>query len=295
MRKLVPALLGVSVCLGLSGSALAAETVQGITASPYMQSFSLAPGSNYSGSVDISNPGNNEYDFSVSATPYSVTGEDYEQQFTARPDLVDASKWFTFPVAKYHLKPAQHVPVQFTVHVPSDIAGGGYYAVVFAQADALPGPGVRGQKRVGVVTYMTVSGDVHKAGRVASFNVPFIQTQPPLHTEIRLQNGGNVHFDSTESVQVQDLFGNVKAQLEAQHIIMPKSIRRVTLDWDKSPSFGLYRVTGTVKYLDHTEKLPTRWTLMLSANAFLIIAGVLVAMGLFAFLTRRGRGNVRRG
>jgi hypothetical protein len=41
--------------------------------------------------------------------------------------------------------------------------------------------------------------------------------------------------------------------------------------------------------------LPSRWTLMLSANAFLIIIAVLVAMGLFAFLTRRGRRNVYRG
>jgi hypothetical protein len=285
----------VAAAAGLAGPTLAAENLQGISASPYSQEISLTPGQHYSGSVDISNPGNTEYNFISSATPYSVMGEDYEQQFTARPDLVDASKWFTFPTTKFHLKPDQHVEVQFNIHVPPDIAGGGYYATVFAQADALPGPGVHGQKRVGMVLYMTVAGAIHREGSVASFSVPFIQTEPPLHTQLRLADTGNVHYDSTETVQVQDLFGNVKAQLEDQHVIMPKSVRRIDIDWAKSPSFGLYHVTGTAKFLDRTEQLPSRWTLMLSANSFLIISGVLIAMGLFAFLTRRGRGNVRRG
>jgi hypothetical protein len=96
------------------------------------------------------------------------------------------------------------------------------------------------------------------------------------------------------SLRALDLFGNVKWQADAEHLIMPKTTRRVVIEWAKAPSFGLYRITGTVKYLDRTEKLPTRWTLMLSANAFLIIASVLVAMGMFAFFTRRGRGNGRR-
>jgi hypothetical protein len=295
VRKTFPVLLGVVALLGLTSAALAAETRQGITASPYSQSFSLDPGSKYSGTVEISNPGNTEYDFTASAAPYSVIGEDYEQQFTSRPDLIDASKWFTFPITRYHLKPGQHTLVQYNVHVPADIAGGGYYAAVFAQDDALPGPGVRGQKRVGVVTYMTVGGDIHREGKLAGFSVPLVQTQPPLHSQVRLQDTGNVHFDATVSVKAQDLFGNVKWQQDVDHVIMPKTIRKIAIDWTKSPSFGLYRVTGTVKYLGRDETLPTRWTLMLSANAFLIIAGVLVLMGLFAFLVRRGRGNVRRG
>jgi hypothetical protein len=295
VRKTFPALLGFVALFGLATAALAAETRQGITASPYSQSLNLDPGSKYSGTVEISNPGNTEYDFTASAAPYSVLGEDYQQQFTARPDLVDASKWFSFPTPKYHLKPGQHTLVQFDVHVPADIAGGGYYATVFAQDDALPGPGVRGQKRVGVVTYMTVGGDIQRGGNLAGFSVPLVQTQPPLHTQVRLQDTGNVHFDSTVSVKAQDLFGNVKWQQDVDHVIMPKTIRKIAIDWTKSPSFGLYRVTGTVKYLGKTEKLSTRWTLMLSANAFLIIAGVLVVMGMFAYLTRRGRGNVRRG
>jgi hypothetical protein len=288
----------VVIGLGLIApiAALAADpTTQGITASPPTTEINMAPGSHYSGSVDISNPGDTEYDFTASAAPFSVMGEDYQQQFTARPDLVDASKWFTFSQTRYHLKPTQHVAVQFTINVPADIAGGGYYAVVFAQADPLPGAGIRGAKRVGMVTYMTVSGDIHQEGKIASFSVPPIQTEPPLHSELRLQNTGNVHYDSTVSVQVKDLFGNVKAQEDAQHIIMPKTIRKITLDWGNAPGFGLFRVTGTVKYLGRTENLPSRWTLMLSANAFLIIAAVLVVMGIFAYLTRRGRGNVRRG
>jgi hypothetical protein len=294
LRKLFTVALGVLAWLGLASPALA-ESLQGITASPFSQDITLAAGGKYSGSINISNPGTTEYDFNVSTAPYSVVGEDYAQQFTARPELVDASKWFTFPVSKFHLKPGQQVPVQFNVQAPADIAGGGYYAVIFAQAGALPGPGVRGQKRVGVITNMTVGGDLHREGHVAGFSVPLFQTEPPLRVQTRLQNTGNVHFESTVDVTAKDLFGNVKWQQQAVHTIMPQTTRKITLEWNKSPSFGLFHITGTAKYLDRTEKLPSRWTLMLSANAFLIIIAVLVAMGLFAFLTRRGRRNVYRG
>jgi hypothetical protein len=288
--------LGVLAWIGLASPATAAaEPLQGITASPFSQDITLAAGGKYSGSIEISNPGNTEYDFTVSSAPYSVVGEDYAQQFSARPDLVDASKWFTFPVAKYHLKPGQQVPVQFNVQAPADIAGGGYYAVIFAQAGALPGPGVRGQKRVGVITNMTVGGNIRREGRLAGFSVPLLQTDSPLRADVRVQDTGNVHFESTVDVSAKDLFGNVKWQQQAVHTIMPQTTRKISLQWTKSPSFGLFHVTGTIKYLDRTEKLPSRWTLMLSANAFLIIIAVLVAMGLFAFLTRRGRRNVYRG
>jgi hypothetical protein len=294
LRKFISALVAAAALLVVSSPALAVGERQGITASPPKLEIDLTKGTRYSGSVNISNPGDTEYDFTVSAAPFSVLGEDYQPQFTARPDLVDASKWFAFPKTRFHVKPTQKIEVPFTISPPSDIAGGGYYAAVFAQAAALPGPGIQGEKRVGMVTYMTVAGDIHREGKLAGFTVPFVHTQPPLHTEVRLQNTGNVHYDSTVLVQVKDLFGNVKAQMEADHIIMPQTTRLIAQDWAKAPSFGLYQVTGTAKYLGKTENLPTRWTLMLSANAFLAIAGVLIAMGIFAFLTRRGRGHARR-
>jgi hypothetical protein len=295
LRKILLAMFALAASLSFSAVAVAADEIQGITASPYSQDIKLSPGGKYSGTVNISNPGNTDYNFTASAAPFSVQGEDYAPQFTARPDLVDASKWFSFPQTRFHLVPGQQVPVQFTIQPPSDISGGGYYAAVFAQADALPGPGIRGQKRVGMIVYMTVGGDIHREGHVASFSVPFLHTVPPLHSQLRIQNIGNVHFDSDITVQIKDLFGNVKGQIEQQHVIMPKTIRRVDLDWAKAPSFGLFRVGGNIQYLGRTEALPTHWTLMLSANAFLAVFGVLVAMGLFAFITRRGRRNVRRG
>jgi hypothetical protein len=295
LRILRAALAATFASLALAGTALAADPLQGITASPPKQRIDLTAGGTYSGTVDISNPGTTEYDFTVSASPFSVKGEDYNLLYSQRPDLVDASRWFVFPQARYHLKPTQKVAVRYNVNVPRDAAGGGYYAVVFAQADSLPGAGVSGQKRVGVLTYMTVAGDIQRSGRVLGLSAPVIQTQPPLVGDVRLQNTGNVHYDSTVSVQIKDLFGNVKTELNSDQIIFPKTIRRVPLSWGKAPSFGLYRLSGTVKYLDRTDPLPTRWTLMLSANAFLVIVFVVVVLAVYAYITRRGRRNVRRG
>ncbi|HEX3081701.1 MAG TPA: hypothetical protein VHQ86_00435 [Candidatus Saccharimonadia bacterium] len=276
-------------------AAWAADPLQSITASPTNESVSLSAGGTYDGFVKITNTGQTPYQFIVSASPFSVTGESYDQSFAARPDLIDASKWFSFARTTYSANPRDEIAVAYHIKVPTDIAAGGYYAAIFAEAsNTSAGQGVTSHKRVGVLMYITVTGDVIKSGKVLGYNLPLIHTQPPLHADVRLQNTGNVHYDATTSLVVSDIFGNTKARLESTNTIFPKSTRKLSLTWDKAPSFGLFQVSGTVKYLDKTEQLPTRYTLMLSANAFLIIFIAVILLAAYAYLTRKRRSNVVR-
>src|SRR6185437_12189343 len=122
--------------------------------------------------------------------------------------------------------------------------------------------------------------------------VPFLQTTSPLQTTLRLRNDGNVHYDAATEVLVKDLFGNTKAILSDNHTVLPSTIRRMSINWDKSPGFGLFRVEGTVDINGKTDQLPVRYTLLLSQTAFIIIFLCIVALVAYAVLSLRRRGNV---
>lgn len=275
--------------------AQAAEPLQSITASPTTERLEIAGGGTYDGTVTISNTGQTAYQFNVAASPFSVSGEDYTQSFTARPDLVDASKWFSFPRSQYSSVSGSKTTVPYRIKVPSDIAAGGYYAVLFAEAKAPNvNEGVTSHKRVGVLFYITVSGKTISQGNLAGYAIPLIHTSAPLNAQIHLQNTGNVHFDANVALVVSDIFGNTKAKLESTNIILPKSTRKINLEWNKAPAFGFFRVTGKVDYLGKTEKLPVKYTLLLSAQAFVVMFAATFVLLVYAFMSRKRRRNVYR-
>jgi hypothetical protein len=275
--------------------AFAADPLQSITASPTDERISLAAAGNYDGTVKITNTGQTGYDFSVSASPFTVEGENYDLSFTARPDLVDASKWFSFSRTVYTAAPTNEIEVPYHVKVPADIAAGGYYAVIFAESKApSTSQGITAHKRVGVLFYLTVTGNTITSGKLLSYSVPIIHTAAPLTAQARMENTGNVHFDTSVSLTVSDIFGNTKARLDSTNLIFPKSTRKIGLGWTGAPSFGLFRVTGTISYLGKTHSLPARYTLMLSATAFVVLFVAIVALCGYIFLTRRRRGNIVR-
>lgn len=294
MRKSFPILLAVLLGSALAtGTALAAER---ITISPTSTELETSAGSTYSGTVKIVDSGTTDYAFQVYSSPYWVHGEDYAQSFILEPDKVDASKWFKFDQTVYQAKAHQDIVVPYRLQVPSGAGPGGYYVVVFAQTQN-PGGGatIKSKIQVGTIFYITVRGSVDQRGNVETFSVPAIQTSPPLQSTLRMKNTGNTHFDADINIEIKDVFGNTKAILPATHIILPETIRRIPITWDKAPGYGLFRVEGTVKYNGKTEKLPTRYTLMLSSGGFVVMFLVALALVAYAILTRKRRGNVRRG
>ena len=272
----------------------AAQTpsLETLTASPSVIRAEAKAGGSYAGQIKLLDTGNTSYDLIVYATPYSVSGENYDQSFVLQPKMVDASKWFHFNQTSYHMAPHTTVLVPYQIQIPAGVGSGGYYAVVFAQTSQAGGGTIKAQKRLGILQYITVSGNLNRSGRIESFAVPFLQTTSPLQTTLRLRNDGNVHYDAATEVLVKDLFGNTKAILSDNHTVLPSTIRRMSINWDKSPGFGLFRVEGTVDINGKTDQLPVRYTLLLSQTAFIIIFLCLVALVAYAVLSLRRRGNV---
>src|SRR6266566_1593131 len=135
MPKRVLYIAGLLLVTFLPSIASAAnETV--VTASPSSVKLTLAAGSTYSGSVQITIRGSDSVQVKAYAEPFSVSGEDYKQSFVFQPGAVDASRWFNIDPAPRTAKAGQPTLFPYTIKVPNDVGPGGYYATFFAQTVA---------------------------------------------------------------------------------------------------------------------------------------------------------------
>jgi hypothetical protein len=266
-------------------------TSQNMTVSPTQINPELAPGSMSQGQVSVINDGDKGYDFTVSATPYHVTGEDYDQSFQIIPGAINAATWFTVPKQTYHLEPHQSQVVPYTLTVPAGTQGGGYYATLFYQTSPKPSDssGVQRQQRIGVVAYVRVKGDLVEKGSLASFDVDTFQPGNPVAAILRLKNDGNVHYSAEIQLRVTDIFGGQKAKVQVTREVLPGTIRRFDLHWDKSPPLGIFRVGGNVSMLGRNEVLPQHYILVLSPVAFFVLLGLFCLVALSGLWWWRGR------
>ena len=79
------------------------------------------------------------------------------------------------------------------------------------------------------------------------------------------------------STTVKDVLGRTKFTSTTQKEILPQTIRNIKVNWPQTPAIGLVKVGGSVQYLGHTHYLPSRWVLVMSSTARLIVA-LLVAL-----------------
>ncbi|MDB5178409.1 MAG: exported protein of unknown function [Patescibacteria group bacterium] len=275
-------MLGV---LGLIGPgpiyAAKAPAGENITASPTQIQPELDAGATTQGNITIINDGTKAFDFKGYTTPYHVAGEDYDPSFTTRAQgASDPSAWIHLPSQVFHSELRQTIVIPYTIAVPAGTGGGGYYATLFFETLPKPGPatGVTSKQRVGIVAYIRVKGSIVERGSVRSFTMRLIQPGPPVTSALRLQNSGNVHYGADITQRITDLFGHPKATIHVIRQVLPGTVRRFVLAWDKAPSFGLFRADTSVTMLGRTETLPTKYVLVLSAGAFVAMAAALLLL-----------------
>jgi hypothetical protein len=291
MKRIGQSILGIlllAIVIAASGvtSHVANAASGGLTVSPTSIDVEVAPGAAYKGNMLVVNQGELNVTYSVYATPYSVTGEDYKPYFTPIKDATDITKWFTFDQTGSSLKVGSQDTIPYTIAVPKGTGAGGYYATVFAETADKGNAGVITRKRVGMVVYLKVSGSAVEKGNVDTWNVSWIQ-QAPLSADIKLANTGTVHFKATVHLTVSDLFGSQKFSYERDPEILPQKLRSVPVQWENGATYGLFRVGGEVTYLGKTEKLPTRLVFVASTPMRLVTIGILIAFVIVVVLGSR--------
>lgn len=273
MKRLLVALGVIGVLLIPHG----AKAAQAITITPTSIDKVIIPGQTLKGQTQVLNQADSPFDYKVYAAPYSVTGEEYDPSFTPIPGVTNVASWFTLKTAKTRLEPYSTSALDYSITVPANTKPGGYYAVIFAETESkVEGTGVTTQKRVGTVVYIRVAGDAVEQGGVTSWIVPWFQ-EPNLMQTLRLENTGSVHYSATIKTNVKDLFGNTKLSYAQKRNVLPEKIRKVTIEWEKTPALGIFKVNGTVEIFGQTTPLSTKYVLVMSKE---IQRGLLIVLAL---------------
>jgi len=283
----------LTLAIGLAG--LGAQTANaassGLTVSPTSFDVELKPGASYKGEMLVINQSELDYSYKLYATPYSVSGEDYQPYFSPIKDAVDITKWFSLGKTASDLKVGNQDAIPFTITVPEGTGAGSYYATIFAETEDKGSTGVVTRKRVGSIIYLRVSGEAVEKSRIQSWDVPWLQ-ESPMKATLKIANEGSVHFSSKVKVTVSDLFGGPKYIHERDPKIIPQKVRNIPIIWEDGSTFGLFKVDGEVTTFGKTEKLPTQ--IVFIANwpmRLLTLALMLGFVGTVVFLGRKRAGR----
>ena len=264
-------------------SVQAVDPPESITLSPISRQYEVKPGQVLKDTVTVLNDGQSAYDFIVYATPYSVSNESYDPNFSDTLAGADAYEWIEFEKTLYHIKPRQTIHVPYTVRVKPDATPGGHYGAIFVETQASGDSGnlVR-EKRLGSIVYATVAGKVVHSGEVTDVSIAPFQSTAPLKASVRVKNTGTTDFRAPVSYVIKDVFGRVLYDSKAEFAVLPQTTRQIDLEWNNASWFGLYRIEVSATALE-SQRNGSSLVLMIPTWLLLILAASLFGGAVYAF------------
>lgn len=256
----------------------------------------LKPGETKEVTLKIQNTGSEAFRYELSVTPYSVSGDEYAQDFSKETNYTDIAKWITLSSEGGEVQPDKEDEITVTVKVPQDVAAGGQYAAVMARmlndngSDSEGGDqaSISAINQLGSIVYANVAGNTRKEGSIVENKVPSFMFAPPIAATSVVENTGNVHADATYILQVYPFFGDEEIYTNEEnpetHTIMPETRRLNTVTWDEAPHLGIFKIRQTVKFLG--EESVTEKVLFICPIWFLLIVLVLIFLIIFWIVSR---------
>lgn len=270
-------LVAAALLLASALPAAAAEVREGIGISPTAIKENLQAGQEQSGTVRVMNSGDVDIQYRLYASDFSIRNEDYDKDFKLpnRAGVVSPVSWFKLPAGARTLKAGAQETIDYTISVPDSAAPGGYYGVIFAEtlAGAPDSTGIARAKRVGVLAYLAVGGELDQRGEFLGLDVDGWQQTKPLNAQARFKNSGNSHFDVTGQLRLLNVFGGKVAEAPLEGTLLPYTTRRFNLSFSPKTNLGIYRIEGQAQVLGQTHKLGPRWVLLASPLWAAILAG----------------------
>jgi hypothetical protein len=267
------------------------ERQERITLSPAVSRPVVAAGDTYKDTIEVINDGTTDYSFTVYSAPFSVKDEAYDPDFITVNERTRAFEWIEFGREVYSLKAGERVTVPYTISVPEKATPGGHYAVIFAEAQPEANSQIARKKRVGNLVYLSVDGETSQAGRLLDASTRLLNTAPPINTDVRIENTGNIHYDARVGATYRGIFGKQYLTYSQEVIVLPGTTRRVPITWDKPPYAGIFRVTAEASYLGRTEKLDTHYVILLPMPLRIVLALILLALIANSIFNKRKKGK----
>lgn len=265
MKKIIRTLAVIFAFAGLVGLQNSANAVSdtapyiGIT--PAVAATELLPGHTYTGTFQVTNPGEVDFNYTISVKPYKVFGENYTKDFSTSTSYNLITEWVSFSSTKGHLEPHSVSDfIHYTITVPDNIETCGQYAAIAATAEPKGGDdsGIVNRTSAAMIVYAAIEDcDAKLAGNVKIIenNVPSFLFTPPLTATSLVENNSLIHVDAKYILEVFPLFSDEAIYTNeddetSESIIMPETRRMRALKWENAPLIGIYKVRQTIKIYD---------------------------------------------
>ena len=267
--------------------------------SPMNQKVILTPGERYTGTLKVSNPNDatGAVYYSLSTSPYSAVGEDYDTDLSTETNYTRMKDWISFERDSGSVEPNETDIITFYIDVPEDAPAGGQYATILVRNDTSLSEDV-GQlniasiMQISSIIYATVAGDTVETGEILENNIPSFITSTPLSVTSTVKSTANVHANAEYILQVYPLFSDEEVYTNEEDpetgLIMPETTRTKTVSWDKAPMVGIFKVKQTIKFLgevSESEKIVVICPIWLM---FVVIFAVILAI---IYLTAKSKGR----
>lgn len=270
------------------------EQKSSFVVSPVKQEIELLkPGDIYEGSILVTNPvdSTEDFQFTVSASPFSVSGTDYKPDFLTMSDWSKITEWISFETSGGVLKPNESKRINYVIKVPKDAPSGGQYAMITISSksdSAAKTSEIRNIYRMGSLIYAKVDGETVHQGQIIDNHVPSFVTSGTPTAIVTVSNEGNVHETLTVNLKVKNVIGGQEVSLTGEEtdiydsIIMPSSTRVISRNLEGLPGLGIFEVTQDVSYIGQTSNFST---VLLVCPIWFMILVILTIMAVILTIT----------
>lgn len=292
------ALLTLSISGIFSSTPVYAEDEQlpvHLLVSPASQNLGeIEPGKTYGGEFLVKNIGSKKISYNVYASPYYEEGEEGNQVYNVTNNYTYLSEWISFDVKEGTLEPGESRKVTYVLKVPANSAGGAQNAAIMVESnDSVSETDViSASSRIAMILLSQVAGETNACGKIIDKNIPSLLLNPPIIASGRVENCGNLDLNVKYVMSVYPLFSDEELYTNEENpkvlATLPETRRFTSLEWDGTPSFGLFKVKLEITYADNTETIEK---IVLVCPLWLIIL-VLVFIGAVIFwLVSKNRGR----
>ena len=212
--------------------------------------------------------------------------------------------YISFPEDSFTLDLGERARVPVTISVPPDAEPGGYYGSVLVSTVQLQEGGQTGPRqpviaRIGSLIFLTVPGDIVRAGATQDITVigdAWWHESGPIELGILYENTGSVHLNPYGELSITNMFGEEVGFVELEPwFVLPRSLRLREITWDREFLLGRYTATAQINrgYNDVIDEvsvsfwvLPWRIVLGTFLGLFLIFFAVRAFFRTFEFKRR---------
>lgn len=257
----------------------------------------VQPGDTYTGTFEVQNTGLNAYQYKAEVTPFSVKGQDYQQDFETVSDYTVMTDWVTLTGANGKIDPDSEATVTYTIKIPRDAPAGLQAITVMvtminpAEAQA---SSIQTVSRVAYPVYLNVDGETRRTAEILTHKVSSFSFAPTIVSTSTVKNDGNIYANAEYWLEVRNFFNDQLEYSNTEYIdgvetpdlavIFPDSERYVETSWDDAPSIGIFKVKSVVKIFD--EESIVEKTVIICPLWLIVIIVLFIGVAIFWIVSR---------